>query len=198
MTRVWQSGEDDFQPAIKAGSMPAWTPFCREHRRECSNGGCSAGARKRRHWALRGPQRRERTPCRRSATVVILSGQRDARCNRLPVGGCGTPPAKDRRIRGRRPNATHGDQPAGIWSGVTLIPPALTVARNGFGPRNCPKPSPLGAVYVSSAASGRPTGNEIPGISTRVTGWVTFRVTSVRIMGGTEGRSSWRCKGGTR
>ncbi len=66
-------------------------------------------------------------------TVVILSRQRDARCNRLPVGGCGTPPAQDRRIRGQRPNATHGDQPAGIWSGVTLIPPALTVARNGFG-----------------------------------------------------------------
>ena len=47
-------------------------------------------------------------------------------------------------------------RPVEIWSSVTLIPPASKVARNGFGPRNCPKPSLLGAVYVSSAAPARP------------------------------------------
>jgi len=89
--------------------------------------------------------------------------------------------------------------PVEIWSSVTLIPPASKAAsRNGFGPHNCPKPFLLGAVYVSSATSGWPIGNEIPGTSTRVTCRVTFRVTSVRIMGGTEGRSSWCRKGGTR
>ena len=102
------------------------------------------------------------------------------------------------RYAGRGQRGLMVTSPAEIWSSVTLIPPASKAARNGFGPRNCPKPSLLGAVYVSSAASGRPIGNEIPGISTRVTCRVTFRVTSVRIMGGTEGRSSWRCKGGTR
>jgi hypothetical protein len=181
--------------------MPAWTPFCRGHRRECSDGRCSAGRRRRRHWALRGPLRRERTTCRRSMPQV---DRRDAARGYgmalaivfRSVGlTCRPRGSADTRAEA---NATHGDQssadqvqrasdPTGIDSGperlrATQLPEAVPAGRGLRGQRGL-----------------RPADRERnTGISTRVTRRVTFRVTSVRIMVGTEGRSSLRCKGGTR
>jgi hypothetical protein len=41
---------------------------------------------------------------------------------------------------GERPDVTDGDPPGKVWSSVTLIQLSSTVPE-GFGPRNCPKPS---------------------------------------------------------
>jgi hypothetical protein len=88
--------------------------------------------------------------------------------------------------------------PVEIWSRVTLIPPASKVARDGFGPRQLPEAVPAGRGLREQGRFRPADRDKIPGTSTRVTCRVTFRVTSARIMGGTEGRSSWCCKGGTR
>lgn len=83
-----------------------------------------------------------------------------------------------------------------IWSSVTLI--GIDSGPERLRATQLPEAVPAGRGLREQRGFRPPIGHEIPGLSTRVTRWVTLRVTSVRIMGGTEGRSSWRCKGGTR
>lgn len=85
--------------------------------------------------------------------------------------GGGLPPVvRIGRCLGRGPDATQGDQPGKAWSGVTLIEPASTAARNGFGPHDHPKPSLLGAVDVRGRSVRAPADPERnTGISTGVT-----------------------------
>jgi hypothetical protein len=84
----------------------------------------------------------------------MLRGQRDGRCNRLPVGWVWLAAGEGSADTRAEVNATHGDQSGGDLVQRESDPTGIEVARNGFGPRNCPKPSLKGAVYGSSAASG--------------------------------------------
>ena len=143
MTRSGGVDEGDFQTGGRGGLDARLDAVCGEHRRECSNGGCSAGARRRRHWALRGPLKRERTACRRSMPQVD-------HCDAAWATGW--------------PLQSSSGQWVWLAAGEgSADPTGIDSGRNGFGPCNCPKPSLLGAVYASSATSGRPIGNEIPG-----------------------------------